>query len=74
VEFEPGSEARRTNIAIKSLKIEDCPYKRSDGRRLFIQVQLNGAELWRFAYRFAGKQKPLSGVPYPQLALLAARA
>ncbi len=34
----------------------------------------NGAKLWRFADRFTGKQKLLSGGPYPQLSLLAARA
>ena len=42
--------------------------------RWAIQVQPNGAKLWRFAYRFEGKQKLLSGGPYPQLSLLAARA
>lgn len=63
-----------TNIAIKSLQPEDRPYKRSDSGGLFIHVQPNGAKLWRFAYRFAGKQKLLSGGPYPQLSLLAARA
>lgn len=62
------------HIAIKSLKIEDRPYKRSDGGGLFIQIQPNGARLWRFAYRFDGKQKLLSGGPYPQMSLLAARA
>ncbi len=63
-----------TRIAIKSLTQEDRPYKRSDSGGLFIHVQPNGAKLWRFAYRFTGKQKLLSGGPYPQLSLLAARA
>ena len=58
----------------QSLTQEDRPYKRSDSGGLFIHVQHNGAKLWRFAYRFTGKQKLLSGGPYPQLSLLAARA
>jgi len=53
--FEPVSEARPTNVAIKSLQPEDRPYKRSGSGGLFIHVQPNGAKLWRFAYRFAGK-------------------
>lgn len=63
-----------TNIAIKSLQPADRPYKRSDGGGLFIHVQPNGSKLWRFGYRFNGKQKLLSGGPYPQMSLLAARA
>lgn len=41
---------------------------------MFLLVQPNGSKIWRFAYRFEGKQKLLSGGPYPQTTLLAARA
>ena len=63
-----------TNIALKAFKPQDKPFKRSDGGGLFILVQPNGAKIWRFAYRFDGKQKLLSGGPYPEVTLLAARA
>lgn len=60
-----------TNIAINSLQPADRPYKRSDSGGVFTHVQPNGAKLWRFGYRFEGRQKLLSGGPYPQLSLLA---
>ncbi|MBK6411700.1 integrase arm-type DNA-binding domain-containing protein [Sphingopyxis sp.] len=63
-----------TNIAIKALKPASKPYKKSDGGGLFILVQPNGGKSWRFAYRFEGKQKLLSGGPFPQTTLLAARS
>lgn len=63
-----------TNIAIKAMKPQEKPYKRSDGGGLFILVQPNGSKIWRFAYRFERRQKLLSGGPYPKVTLLAARA
>ncbi len=63
-----------TNIAIKALKPASKPYKKSDGGGLFILVQPNGGKTWRFAYRFEGKQKLLSGGPFPETTLLAARS
>ena len=63
-----------TNIAIKAMKPQEKPYKRADGGGLFILIQPNGAKIWRLAYRFDGKQKLLSGGPYPKTTLLAARA
>jgi integrase len=35
---------------------------------------MNGSKLWRFAYRYGGKQKLLSGGRYPATSLVAARA
>lgn len=63
-----------TNIAIKALKPASKPYKKSDGGGLFILVQPNGGKTWRFAYRFDGKQKLLSGGPFPKTTLLDARS
>lgn len=64
----------RTNIAIKALKPASKPCKKSDSGGLFILVQPNGGKTWRFAYRFEGKQKLLSGGPFPETVLLAARS
>lgn len=62
-----------TNVALKALKPAAKPYKKSDGGGLFILVQPNGGKVWRFAYRFEGRQKLLSGRPYPATTILAAR-
>jgi Arm DNA-binding domain len=47
--------------------------KRADGGGLFILVMPDGGKHWRLAYRFAGKQKLLSGGPYPVVKLSDAR-
>lgn len=62
-----------TNMALKALKPAAKCYK-SDGGGLFILVEANGSKLWRFAYRFNGKQKLLSGGRYPQTSLAQALA
>ncbi|MGQ0280167.1 tyrosine-type recombinase/integrase [Sphingopyxis sp. Q841] len=63
-----------TNVALKALKPGPKPYKKADGGGLFVLVQPNGTKVWRFAYRFEGKQKLLSGGPFPATTILAARA
>ena len=63
-----------TNVALKALKPYAKPYKKADGGGLFILVEANGSKLWRFAYRYRGKQKLLSGGRYPQTSLAEARA
>ena len=63
-----------TNVALKALKPDTKAYKKADGGGLFILVEANGSKLWRFAYRFDGKHKLLSGGRYPQTSLVAARA
>jgi integrase len=45
----------------------------SDFEGLFLLVQPNGSRLWRFAYRFGGKQKVLALGSYPQMSLRDAR-
>lgn len=63
-----------TNVAIKAFKPAGKPYKKADSGGLFILIQPNVAKIWRFAYRYDGKQKLLSGGAYPETTLLAARA
>ena len=47
--------------------------KSTDGGGLQLWVQPNGARLWRFAYRFRGKQKLLALGVYPTIPLTRAR-
>ena len=62
-----------TDVEIKALSSTGKPLKKADGGGLFLLVEPNGSKLWRLSYRFAGKQKTLSGARYPHVKLAAAR-
>lgn len=62
-----------TDTSIRSSKPRVKPYKIADGGGLFLLVQPTGSRLWRFAYRFAGKQKTISIGAYPATSLAKAR-
>ena len=49
-----------TDIAIRTAKLKDKPYKLSDAGGLYLLIQPNGSKYWRLKYRFAGKEKLLS--------------
>ncbi len=48
-------------------------YKLADGDGLYLLGRPNGSKLWRFKYRFDGKEKLLSLGRYPELSLAEAR-
>ena len=62
-----------TDIAIRTAKLKDKPYKLSDSGGLYLLVNPTGSKLWRLKYRFAGKEKLLSIGAYPIIALADAR-
>lgn len=62
-----------TDTAIRNLKPQQTPYKKSDGEGLYLNVMPEGSKLWRLAYRFAGKQKTIAFGPYPAVTLAMAR-
>jgi len=62
-----------TDLAVRTAKPQEKPYKLSDGGGLYVAVQPGGAKLWRLKYRFCGKEKVLSFGPYPAIALAVAR-
>jgi len=62
-----------TDINIKKAKPGDKVRKLSDGGGLFIQIELTGGKLWRYKYRFEGKQKLLALGKYPDVPLQEAR-
>lgn len=62
-----------TDIAIRSAKPKDKPYKLADEKGLFLLVSPNGQRYWRFKYRFDGKEKLLALGVYPEVTLKEAR-
>jgi integrase len=62
-----------SDVAIRTAKPRDKPYKLSDGGGLYVTVQAGGGKLWRLKYRFCGKEKLLSFGPYPTIPLARAR-
>jgi integrase len=62
-----------TDTAIRNLKPQQKPYKKSDGGGLQLHVMPEGSKLWRLAYRFTGKQKTISLGSYPVVTLAMAR-
>lgn len=62
-----------------AIKVEKCPIgqklsKLNDGEGLTLEVMPTGAKLWRYRYRFNGKQNRLSLGKYPEVSLKSARA
>lgn len=62
-----------TESQIRQLEPDTKPYQCSDGRGLFLEIHPNGSKLWRFKYRFLGKQKRLALGRYPDVGLEGAR-
>ncbi|MCR9222485.1 MAG: integrase arm-type DNA-binding domain-containing protein [Hyphomonas sp.] len=62
-----------TDLKIRSLKPEDKPRRYTDGGNLFVEVRPSGSKLWRYAYKFEGKQKLMALGSYPEVSLAKAR-
>jgi hypothetical protein len=62
-----------TDTQIRQAKPRERDYKFSDFDSLYLLIRTNGAKLWRFGYRFGGKQKLLALGAYPTVPLAEAR-
>lgn len=62
-----------TDLTIRNTKPGLKPKKLFDGRGMFLLINPSGTRLWRFKYRFSGKEQSISLGPYPEVSLLAAR-
>jgi hypothetical protein len=62
-----------TQLQITSARPRAKPYNLSDGQGLVLAVQATGSKLWRFRYRYAGRQKTLHIGPWPATSLADAR-
>lgn len=54
---------------IDNSKPKEKPYKLFDGGGLYLEVSPAGGKLWRFKYRFMGKEKRLALGAYPEVKL-----
>jgi integrase len=62
-----------TDVAIRSAKPREKPYKLADAAGLFLLVQPSGGKLWRLKYRIDGREKKLGFGTYPDVSLSDAR-
>jgi integrase len=68
-----GVSGMLTDTAIRTAAAKEKSYKLYDERGLFLLVSPKGGKLWRFKYRYAGKEKVLALGQYPDVPLKAAR-
>lgn len=62
-----------TDTQIRKAAPADRPYKLTDGGGLYILVTPAGNKVWRYKYRFGGKEKLLTIGRYPKYSLASAR-
>lgn len=62
-----------TDTAVRNAKKREKPYKMGDALGLFLLIQPSGGKLWRFKYRFDGREKKLGLGNYPSTSLADAR-
>lgn len=62
-----------TQFSIVKAKPAEKPYKLSDGGGLHLLVRPGGGKLWRFRYRFAGRENMLALGSFPSVSLATAR-
>ena len=64
---------RLTDRLLSSIKTNEKPCTIYDGGGLYIEITKSGSKLWRFKYRYAGKEKRLALGSYHQVSLKEAR-
>lgn len=62
-----------TDTEIRAAKPQATPYKLYDEKGLLLIVRVSGGKLWRFKYRYLGKEQLLSLGSYPDVSLKEAR-
>jgi integrase len=63
-----------SDVAIRRARPADKPLRLFDGGGLYLEISPKGSKLWRWKYRFAGKEKRLALGVYPETSLAEARA
>ncbi len=69
----PNGAMPLTEAAIRALKPAGKPRRVADERGLYLEVSVTGSKLWRYKYRFEGREKRLALGTYPDVGLRLAR-
>ncbi len=67
------ASGKLTLAAITKAKPSTKPVRLSDQGGLYLEVSPSGGKLWRYKYRFDGKEKRLSLGTWPTISLTEAR-
>lgn len=62
-----------TEVAVRKAKPQTRPYTLGDGKGLWLHIYPNGSKLWRYRYKYLGKETMLSFGSYPEVTLVEAR-
>lgn len=63
-----------SDLQCRQAKPQAKNYRLFDGGGLYLDVRTGGSRIWRFKYKFFGKEKLLTIGPYPSVSLLQARS
>jgi integrase len=63
-----------TDVRIRNTKSSSKPVRLFDGGGLYLEIMPSGGKLWRYKYRFGGKEKRIALGTYPEISLKDARA
>lgn len=62
-----------TDTEIRRAKPREVVYRMTDGRGLYLQMTPAGGKLWRYKYRYEGREKLMTFGGYPDVPLVSAR-
>ena len=62
-----------TDTTVRKVKPTDKVQRLFDGGGLYLEIAASGGKLWRWKYRYAGKEKRLALGAYPEVTLAEAR-
>lgn len=62
-----------TDVRIRNTKSGSKPVRLFDGGGLYLEIMPSGGKLWRYKYRFGGKEKRIALGTYPEISLKDAR-
>jgi hypothetical protein len=71
--FKRGAIVALTDTEIKKAKARENAYSKADGGGLYLRATPAGGKLWRWSYRFGGKEKLMTLGKYPDISLADAR-
>jgi integrase len=74
IEAERSARSPLTDIAIRNARPRNKPYRMYDTGGLYLEVSATGSKLWRWKYRFDGREKRLALGKYPEVGLKDVRA